>query len=106
MKDIGKFLDLHPTYTEWMIKRSSKKANVGHYRDEDPAMVNYAKSVLKEFYRRPNLELYRLLHEAGHRDFEPFEKELQGMELLNCSNPKAVASGICGDPRFHKNHPE
>ena len=58
------------------MKESKEKSNVGHYRDEDPQMVDYAKSVLKEFYRRPNLELYRLLHEAGHRDFEPFEKEL------------------------------
>lgn len=100
MKEIGRFLELQPNYADWMIKRSPKKANEGHYREEDPESLLEAKALLEIFYQRPNLELYRLLHQTGHQDFTPFEPFFRGMDFINCFETARIESGICGDPSF------
>jgi len=100
MKRVGRFLGLHTSYTSQMLDSSDKKANVGHYRRENKHLVKHAKSILREFYRRPNLELYRLLYEAGHTDFRPFETHLQERDILDCSDTQVAATGVCGDLRF------
>ena len=100
MKDIGSFLEVHPSYTQSMMDHSAKKANAGHYKKEDPEMLKLGLKVMKAFYKRPNLELYRLLHETGHTDFEPFEENLQGYDSLDCTDQTVAESGLCGDTKF------
>lgn len=100
MKEIGFFLDVHPAYAKWMLRTSKEVANKGTYRKDKKRMVDLTKKLLKEFYKRPNLELYRLLQETGHGDFKPFESVLQEEQTLNCADRKVIQTGVCGDPRF------
>lgn len=106
MKDIGLFLDIHPAYTKWMLAKSPKKANKGNYRKEDLHMVAFTRKVLIEYYKRPNLELYRLLNETGHGDFTPFEHDLRDRNELNCKDPEVIKTNICGDKEIHFATPE
>ena len=98
MKGIGRFLKLQPPYTKEFLEKSMDKVNVGGYDgDDDPADVQKTKDFLREYYKRPNLELYRLLHETGHRGFKPFEDYLKKRDYLDCKDPKTIATGMCGD---------
>lgn len=101
MKNVTEFLNVQIPYDEGMFRNATEKSNVGRYSNTtDPLMVAETKAVLRQFYKRPNLELYRLLSETGFPDFEPFEPQLKNAELVNCSDDDVIAKGTCGTTLF------
>jgi len=78
-----------------MLKQGTKK-NGGRYNDSLALQAEYAKGVLREFYRRPNLELYRLLSETGHSHFTPFEPFLRQLDYVDCKDPANIKTQLCG----------
>lgn len=89
------FLGLSQKYTKEMVKSSVKANRYNSKWRPDPERVLVGKSLLKKFYQRPNLELYRLLTETGHGIFLPFEKELRDLKNLNCSAELIQSTGFC-----------
>jgi len=89
------FLGYDRKYTEMMLVDASKQ-NGGRYDSSSVLEAEVTKSMLRQFYIRPNLELYRLLHETGHEQFLPFESYLQKLKHLDCKAEKNINTGLCG----------
>lgn len=93
------FLGLDQQYTTEMFIEEAKVKNRGGFNEPFPLQAEYAKSLLREFYARPNLELYRLLHETGHGDFTPFESYLKHLNYVDCKDIKNIDTELCGDTK-------
>ena len=66
---VNTILGVKESFKEWMTHSQGMK---GKYKVKDPHLEQ-AKSYLREFYERPNKELYKLLDEVGLGPFTPFD---------------------------------
>lgn len=89
------FLGYDQKYTDMMLVNATKK-NGGRYDSNVVLEAEVTKTMLRQFYIRPNLELYRFLHETGHREFLPFENYLQKLNHLDCKAENNINTGLCG----------
>lgn len=89
------FLGYDQKYTEMMFIEKPRRFG-STFNDTLALQVEAAKSMLRQFYVRPNLELYRFLHETGHKGFLPFESYLQKLDYIDCKNADNIWTGLCG----------
>jgi len=106
LEDIADFLELTVPYTQKMLDASGEKANPGSYFRSDKEELEIANSLLSDFYHRPNLELYKLLHETGHAEFTPFDETLLNVDTLDCMDPDVTSTGVCGDENLRHHFDE
>eukprot|EP00210_Caulerpa_lentillifera_P002954 g2821.t1 len=97
LSDIVNFLGFDQRDTEAMFEDDMKKKNKGKYNDSLALEAERAKITLREFYRRPNLELYRLLYETGHGDFTPFEAYLRKLDYVDCRAARNIDTELCAE---------
>eukprot|EP00210_Caulerpa_lentillifera_P003332 g3179.t1 len=94
MRRVIEFLGLSQMDTEQMLEKRSR-SNTGKYHEVDQTEIDQAKQLLRQYYKRPNLELYRLMNETGHAEFTPFEIELEDLEHLDCMKPSPSEKVYC-----------
>jgi len=90
------FLGYDQKYTEEMFTDKPRKFG-STFNDTFALQVEEAKRKLRQFYIRPNLELYRFLHETGHKGFLPFENYLQKLDYIDCKDADNIKTGYCGE---------
>eukprot|EP00210_Caulerpa_lentillifera_P004378 g4176.t1 len=95
LDEIMDFLGYDREHTQEMVEGKFQK-NGGRYNDTFALQSEEAKSTLRQFFVRPNLELYRLLHETGHEGFLPFESYLRKLEYVDCKDDRNIKTGLCG----------
>lgn len=94
MSYLVQFIGINQKYTQDMIKQKPSGSSIRYEGKQDSFKVAMGKALLHEYFKRPNMELYRLLDETGHY-FQPFEKDLKDVEYVNCQDPLIVISSLC-----------
>lgn len=70
LNKLNGFFGVEAEFKDWM---THSRGMAGKYAFKDPHKEE-AKAYLREYYKRPNQELYKLLDEVGLGPFAPFEK--------------------------------